>query len=289
MVEPSWEVKPQQEFTENAGKPLTYRERHQDNSKQPVSPAPPLPTRGCSHQRSCTSNSSNSVKAGSIQTPASVKCEKVEDGDPCFTVRPKVKTKMVLNRKNKDRCETKKGNKRTSKHDSHDKCKAGSESGVALVLYGHCPSCGGQYPNCSCPTHSPVQPDQLSPAPAVRISCTNSKSDSVCQKGTKVPPKITRKHLDKTRRSLRDSHRHPRSLLVKIDLSLLSKVPQVSRIHQESLCKKKASGVKLHDRRSSEAPATQKLSKSNRKSHNVRNNNKLFQSGLLHRPGFNSA
>lgn len=293
MVEPSWEAKPQQEFTENAGKPLTYSERHHDNSKQLVSPTPPSSTCGltsCSHKHSCTSNSSISVKAGSIQTPASFKCEKVEDRDPCFTVRPKVKTKMGPNRKNKDRCETK-SNKRTSKHELHDKCKAGSESGVALVLYGHCPSCGGQYPNsCSCPTHSPAQPDQLSPAPPVKISCTNSKSDTVCQKGTNVPPKLTRKHLDKTCRSLRDSHRYLRSLLVKIDLGLLSKVPQVSRIHQESLCKKKnVSVVKPHDRRNSEASATQKLSKSNRKSHNVRNNNELFQSGLLHRPGLISA
>lgn len=213
------------------------------------------------------------------------------DRDPCFTVRPKVKTKMGPNRKKKDRRETKKDNKRTSKHESHDKCKAGSESEVALVLYGHCPSCGVQYPNsCSCPTHSPAQPDQPSPAPPVRISCANSKSDTVCQKGTKVPPKITHKHLDKTRRSSRDSHRYPRSLLVKIHLSLLSEAPQVSRNHQESLCKKtNASVVKLHDGRSGEASEAHQLSKSSKKSHNVRNDNRLFQAGLLHRSGLISA
>lgn len=245
------------------------------------------PTRGltsCSHKHPCISNSSNSVQAGSIQTPASVKCEKMEapfDRDPCFTVRPKGKTKLGPNRKNKDKCETKKDNTRTSKHESHDKCKAGS----ALGLSGHCPSCGVQYPNsCSCPTHSPAPPDQLSPAPPIRISCTNSTPDTVWQKGKKVPPKITRKHLDKTRR---DSHRYLRSLLVKIDLSLLSKVPPVSRNHQESLCKKKnALIVKPHDDRSSEASAARKLSK---KSRNVRLDNKLFQSALLHRSGLISA
>lgn len=281
VAEPSWEVKPQQEFTEKAGKSRHY--------KQPLSPTPPSPTGGltsCSHKHSCTLNSS-SVKAGSAQTPASVKCEKVDNRDPCFTVRPKVKTKMVPNRKNKGGCETKKGSKRTSKHESHDKRKTGSESEVALVLYGHCPSCGGQYPkSCLCPTHSPAQPDQLPPAPPIRISCTNSKSDTFCQKDTQVLPKITHKRLNKTPRRSRDSHRYPTSLLVKIELSLLSKVPQVPGNHRESLCKKTPSVVKPHHRRNSEASAAQKFSK---KSHNVRNDNQLFQSGLLHGVGLISA
>lgn len=291
MVEPSWEAKPQQEFTEKAGKPLTYSARHQQSYKQPGSPTPPSPSSGlssCSHKRSSTSNSSNSVKAGDVQTPGNVKCETVEatlDRDPCFTVRPKVKTKMGPNRKNKDGYETRKEKKRTSKHESQDQRKAGSEAEVALVLYGHCPSCGVQYPNsCSCPTHSPAQPDQLSPVPPVRISCTDSKSDSVCRKGTKVPPKTTHKHLVKTPRSSRNSRRYPRCLLVKIDLSLLSRVPQVSRNHQASLCKEKkdASVAKPHERRSGgAAAAAQKVSKSSKKSHNVRNNNKLLQSGLV--------
>lgn len=288
VVEPSWEPKPQQEFTKSAGKPHTYSERHQDHYKQPDNPPAPPPSSGstsCSHKHSCPTNTSTSAKAGSVQPPACVKCEKVVaalDGDPCITVRPKVKTKMGPSRKTKDRCETKKDNKRTSKHASHDKRKAGSESEVALVLYGHCPSCGVQYPNsCPCPTHSPPQPDQLSPAPPIRISCSKSNSDVVWQKGTKVPPKTTQKHLEKTPRSSQKSHRFPRSLLVKIDLSLLSKVPQISRNHRESLSKtKSSSAVKQHDGKSSEASAAQKLGKSSKKSNNVRNNHELIQSGL---------
>eukprot|EP00066_Takifugu_rubripes_P013638 XP_011602904.1 PREDICTED: AF4/FMR2 family member 1 isoform X2 [Takifugu rubripes] len=283
VVEPSWESKPQQEFTKSAGKPHTYSERHQDHYKQPDNPPAPPSSSGvtsCSHKHSCPTNTSTSAKAGSIQPPACVKCEKVGavlDKDPCFTVRPKVKTKMGPSRKNKDRCETKKDNKRTSKHASHDKLKAGSESEVALVLYGHCPSCGVQYPNsCPCPTHSPPQPDQLSPAPPIRISCSKSNSDVVWQKGTKVPPKTTQKHLEKTPQSSRNSHRFPRSLLVKIDLSLLSKVPQISRNHRESLSKtKRSSAVKQHDGKSSEASTAQKLGKSSEKSNNVKVDNKV--------------
>lgn len=283
MVEPTWGPKPQRESTESAGKPHIYSEGDQDGYKPPGSTTPPSSTSGligCSHKHSCPSNS---AKAGSIQTPACVKCEKVVAtlaGDPRFTVRPKVKTKMSPSRKTKDRCETKKDNKRTSKHALHDKRKAGPEPEVMLVLYGHCPSCGVQYPNsCPCPTHSPPQSDQLSPAPPIKISCNKSKSDAVCQKGTKVLPKATDKHPEKIPRSSQDSHGFPKSLLVKIDLGLLSKVPRISRSHRESLCKtKRSSWVKQHDRKSREASTAQKSSK---KSHDVRNdNNKQFQSGL---------
>lgn len=235
----------------------------------------------CSHKHSRSPNPSSSAKAGSVHTAASVKCEKVEDRDRCPTVRPKVKTKMGPSRKNKERCDTKKAKERTSKHESHDKCEAGPESEVALVSYGHCPSCGVQYPkSCSCAPHSPAQPGQLSPAPPIRFGCATPKSDTVPQKGTKVPPKITPGHLDKTRRGLRDSRRCPRSLLVRIDLSLLSKVPQVSRNHRESLCKrKKASVVQPREGRSREASAAPKLGKSSKKSHHVRSNDKP---GLAH-------
>uniref|UniRef100_H3CQ12 AF4/FMR2 C-terminal homology domain-containing protein n=1 Tax=Tetraodon nigroviridis TaxID=99883 RepID=H3CQ12_TETNG len=274
-VEPSREAKPRQEFTENAGKPLTYGARLECRHQEPVRATVPSPTSGlssCSHKHSRSPNPSSSAKAGSVHTAASVKCEKVEDRDRCPTVRPKVKTKMGPSRKNKERCDTKKAKERTSKHESHDKCEAGPESEVALVSYGHCPSCGVQYPkSCSCAPHSPAQPGQLSPAPPIRFGCATPKSDTVPQKGTKVPPKITPGHLDKTRRGLRDSRRCPRSLLVRIDLSLLSKVPQVSRNHRESLCKrKKASVVQPREGRSREASAAPKLGKSSKKSHHVK-------------------
>lgn len=178
---------------------------------------------------------------------------------------------MSPSRKTKARCEAKKDNKRTSKHAFHDKRKAGPESEVMLVLYGHCPSCGVQYPNsCPCPTHSPPQSDQLSPAPPIKISC--NKSAAVSLKGAKVLPKTTDKHPDKIPRSSQDSRGFPKSLLVKIDLSLLSKVPRVSRSHREGLCKtKRSSWVKQHDRKSREASTAQKSSK---KGHDVRSDNK---------------
>lgn len=216
------------------------------------------------------------MKAGNVRAPANVGCEK-EDRDPPFTVRPKVKTKMAPSRKKKE-------NKRTCKNESQEERKAGPESEVALVSYARCPSCGVQYPNsCSCPPHSPAQPDQPSPVPHVRISCTDSKSHPVCQKGTKVPPKT----VHKTPRSSRDPHRFPRSLLVKIDLGLLSKVLPVSRNHQESLCreKKEASAAKACERRSGGAAGGQKVGKSGKKSHNVRDENQLIQSGLSVRSG----
>lgn len=211
------------------------------------------------------------------------------DREPGFTVRPKVKTKSGPKRTSKDRCEAKKDSKRTSKHASRDKPKAGSESQVALVLYGHCPSCGVQYPNsCSCPSHSPAPPDQRPPTPPIRISCTKSKSDAVCQKSTKVLTKSTHKHPDKSPQSTRDSHGLPRSLLVKIDLGLLSKVPQISGNHRESLSKtKRPPEARQQEGRSSGASEAQKLGKSSKKSHNVRNNtNKPFQVGLCHMSGF---
>lgn len=277
VVEPSWESKPQHGFNEGGWKAPARSQGRPHHSTQPGSPTPPPAAGGptaCGHKHS-HSRASRWANAGCVPPPAGVKCEKVVatlGREPCFTVRPKVKTKMGPDRKHQDRCEAKKTNKRTCKQASHSKRKAGSQSEVALVLYGHCPSCGVQYPNsCSCPTHSPAPPDQASPAAPIRISCTKSKSDSIFQKGAKVPQKNVRKRRDKAPRSSRDSRGIPRSLLVKIDLSLLSKVPQTSGGRRESLCKtKRSSAVKQQERRSSGAHTAQKMGKSSKKSQNVR-------------------
>lgn len=240
----------------------------------------------CSSSRklSCNTFFSKPVKAGCpdhTEAALGVKCEEVvatRDKDPCFTDRPKVKTKTGHSKKSKDSRDTKRDNKRTSKHPSLDKRKAVSDPEATLVPYGHCPSCGVQYPNpCSCPTQSPAQPDQLSPAPPVKITSSKPKSETICQKGTKTLHKATHKHSQKTgqtAKSSRDPHRPPRSLLVKIDLSLLSRVPQTSGNNQEIPSNAKRSAQVIEqDGGGSAASATHKLTKTSKKSipQNVRN------------------
>lgn len=292
MVKPSKESKPhlssqQKELTDTAENPPKYKEANPDSYKQQSSHTFPTSTADLnsgSKNLSCTAYSPKPARTGNTQAPLNAKCENIvaaSDKDPRFTDKPKVKTKAGHSKKIKGRSDTKKDCKRTSKHISHDKQKAGSKSEVALVLYGHCPSCGVQYPtSCSCPTQSPAQPDQLSPAPPIRIRCSKSKSEALCQKGTKIPSKTKHVHLDKPRtKSSHDPHKPPRSLLVKIELSLLTKVPQISGNHQEVLRNAKRSAQVIEqDGRSSEAPTNQKSSKTSKMTvhQNVRNNGRLF-------------
>nr|XP_046231057.1 AF4/FMR2 family member 1 [Scatophagus argus] len=245
VVDPTRECKPelsshQKEFTDGLGKPQQYNKSPQDSFNQLSSKkSPSADLSSCSRNLACTTYSSKPAKTGCTEAALGVKCEEVvatRDKDPCFTDRPKVKTKSGHSKKSKDSSEAKKDSKRTSKRTSLDKRKTGSEPEAASVRYGHCPSCGVQYPNpCSCSAQSPARPDQLSPTP-LRISGSKPKSETVCQKGTTIPHKTTHKHLQKTghaAKSSRHPHRPPRSLVVKIDLSLLSKVPQTSSNQQD--------------------------------------------------------
>lgn len=294
VAEPNRESKPhlssqQKEFTDSSGKPHKYSKSPQESYKQQSSQtSSSADLNSCSRNPTCSTYSSKPAKTGCTEAGLAVQCEEVvarRDKDPRFTDRPKVKTKTGHSKKSKDGSSTKRDGKRTSKHTSHDKQKAGSEPEVELVLYGHCPSCDVRYPNpCSCPSKSPSQPDQLCPAPPVRISCSKPKSEATCQKGTKIPPKTTHKHLKKTShtaKSSRDRHRTPRSLLVKFDLSLLSKVPQTSSTRQEILSVGKRSALVTEpEGRGSDASATQKLTKTSKKNipQNVRSDKEgLFQ------------
>lgn len=283
VVDPTRESKPllsshQKEFTESLGKPQQHSESPQDNYNQQSSQKPAELSCSSSRKLSCNTFFSKPAKAGcSDHTEAAlgVKCEEVvatRDKDPCFTGRPKVKTKTGHSKKSKGSSDTKR------KHASLDKRKAGSDPEATLVPYGHCPSCGVRYPNpCSCPTQSLAQPEQLSPAPPVRISCSKPKSETICPKGTKTPHKVTHNHTEKaghTAKSSRDPHRPPRSLLVKIDLSLLSRVPQTSGNHQELPSNAKRSALVIEqDGGGSDASTTHKLTKIGKKSipQNVRN------------------
>ncbi|XP_023264466.1 AF4/FMR2 family member 1-like [Seriola lalandi dorsalis] len=239
VVDPTRESKPQlsshqKQLGNNLAKPQQCRESHQENCYQQSSQKSPSAD---FRKLSCNTHSSKPAKESRpdhSEAAVSVKCEEVvatRDKDSSFTDRPKVKTKTRHCKKSKVSSDSKQDDKRT-KHTSLDKRKTGSQPEVALVLYGHCPTCGVRYPNpCSCPTQSPAQPEQLSPVPPVRISCSKPKAESTCQKGAKKPDKTSHKHSEKTRHSAkgsRDLHRPPRSLLVKIELSLLSRVPQTS-------------------------------------------------------------
>ena len=278
VVDPSREAKAQlsshqKELSDNHAKPQQCRESHQDNSYQQRSQnSPSADFRKLSYNIHSSKPAKESCPDHS-EAAVSVKCEEVvatRDKDPCFTDRPKVKTKTRHCKRSKDSTDSKQDSKRTSKHTSLDKRKAGSEPGVTLVLYGHCPSCGVRYPNpCSCPTQSPVQPDQLSPTPPVRIRCSKPKAEKTCQKGTKKSHKTTHKPSEKTgptAKASRDLHKPPRSLLVKINLSLLSRVPQMSGNRQELPSNGKRSALVIEqDGGASDASATHKHTKTSKK------------------------
>uniref|UniRef100_A0A3P8TNA7 AF4/FMR2 C-terminal homology domain-containing protein n=1 Tax=Amphiprion percula TaxID=161767 RepID=A0A3P8TNA7_AMPPE len=243
VVNPTGQSKPQlsshqKELTDNLPIPQQSRESPQDNCcHQSSQKSLSSDVNSCSSSRKL----SKPAKAGCPDRTGAAVSAKYEEvittqtKEPCFTDRPKVKTKTGHGKKSSG--DTKKDIKRT-KHTPPGKQKAGSEpgTGAMLVQYGDCPSCGVHHPNpCSCPTQSPAQPDQLSSAPPVRVSSSKPKAESICQRGAKMPHKTDHKHLEKpehTAKGSRDLHRPPRSLMVKIDLSLLSRVPQTSSIHQ---------------------------------------------------------
>ncbi|XP_070781142.1 AF4/FMR2 family member 1 [Enoplosus armatus] len=297
VVDPTREPKAQlsshaKEFTDKLAKPQQHRESPKDNYNQQSSqkkPSADLNSCSSSRKLSCNTHSSKPAKAGfpgHTEAALGVKCEEVvatRDKDPFFTDRPKVKTKTGHGKKSKDSSNTKRDSKRTCKHTSLDKRKTGSEPEAELVQCGHCPSCGVRYPNpCSCPTQNPAQPDQLSSAPPVKISCSKPKSETICQKGNKIPHKTTHKLSEKTghtAKSSRDPHGPPRSLLVKIDLSLLSRVPQTSGNHQEIPSNAKRSALVIEqDGGGSDASTTHKLTKTSKKSipQNVEVDNKTI-------------
>lgn len=254
-------------FTEHSGSPQDNY-NHQSSQKSPSADL-----NSCSSSKKCNTNSSKPTKAGCPdRTEAAISVKSEEVKDPCFTDRPKVKTKTGHSKKSKESRDTKRDNKRTSKHTALEKQKAGSEPKVTVVLCGHCPNCGVRYPNpCSCPTQSPAKPAQPPPAPALRVSHTKPKSKTIYTKGPKIPhTTTTHKHPEKTvltAKSSQDPHRPPRSLLVKIDLSLLTRVPGTSGSHQQTPSKAKRSALVIEqDRGGSDASTAHKPTKTSKKS-----------------------
>lgn len=186
VVNPTKDSKPQlsriSESSESLGKPQLYRESPQDNHNQQGRLKPPSADwKGCSLKVSCISKSAETGCSEAAQDVVAPR-----DKEACFIDKPKVKTKTG-HRKLKDSGNAKKESKRTSKHKSLNKGTTRSEPEVRPA---QCLSCGVGYPDpCSCPTQSPAQPDQLSLAPSVTISCSKPKSEEICQTGTKTPRK----------------------------------------------------------------------------------------------------
>ncbi|KAM4719342.1 LOW QUALITY PROTEIN: AF4/FMR2 family member 1 [Anableps anableps] len=189
--------------------------------------------------------------------------ELTETSEQHFTDNSKVRLKTEHYKK--DTNNTKRDAQRT-KHPKHKK----GDSGVTLVLYGHCPTCGIKYPNpCCCSTQSPAQPDHASsPAPPVRVSCPKTST------GTKVPHKSTYKHSHKTCQAAKNSWDHyqpPKSLMVKIDLSLLSRVPLKSSNNKGIPSNAKRPALVIEkDEASKESSKAHKPGKTNKKSQNVK-------------------
>ncbi|XP_063745581.1 AF4/FMR2 family member 1 isoform X2 [Eleginops maclovinus] len=275
VVDPNRECKPssshQKELTQH------HSENPQDNYNHQSGQKSPFAGLKISRTLLCNTHSSKPAAAGCPDrtiAAINVKCGEVGDTrniDPCFTDRPRVKTKVGHGQKSKNSSETKRGSKRPSKHTSLDKRKTGSEPEVTVVLCGHCPSCGVRYPNpCSCPTKSPAQADQLTPTPPLRVSCSKPKLETLCQKGSKVLHKTSKKHSEKTGltvKSSRDPHKPFSSLLVKIDLSLLSRIPWTCNNHKEKPNNAKRSALVIEQHAGAgDASTPHKLTKSSKRS-----------------------
>ncbi|XP_030005718.1 AF4/FMR2 family member 4 isoform X2 [Sphaeramia orbicularis] len=208
-----------------------YQQRSQKPSSTDLS--------SCTGIRKCSGNTQLSDPAKSALTDntedaLSVKSDQtttIREKDSCFSKRPKVKTKTGRCKKSEDGSNTKKDSVRTAKHSSLDKRKTGSEPGhdASPVQCGHCLSCGMRYSKpCSCPTHSLLPPDQPSPATSVTFSCSKPEAETICQKTTKMPQKMCPeipKCSERTAKVSQDNSKAPRSLVVKINLKLLSRIP----------------------------------------------------------------
>nr|XP_057920217.1 AF4/FMR2 family member 1 [Doryrhamphus excisus] len=181
----------------------------------------------------CTSSKKHS---GAAHKPAKDRNVKCEDAVVLpISDKPKVKTKMGRYKKSSD---SKSSSERTLKAPGTQATEPNHRLEVVQVQRdGHCPSCGTRHPDpCSCRPQSPARPFQPSPAPAMRTSSSKASVEAICDKEAKMipkaPPSITHKSCKKSghdpKPSLNVHNRPVTSLLVKIDLSLLSRVPQVT-------------------------------------------------------------
>lgn len=197
------------------------------------------------------------------ETTLSVKSEELtttEMTEQHVTDNPKVKSKTGYSKKD--------GTKRDAKRTKHTKHKKGG-SEVSLLLYGHCPSCGIRYPNpCSCLAQSPSQRDRLSSAPPLSVDCHKTSTEA------KLPHKSTHKLSYKPSQTAKGSWDHyqpPKSLLVKIDLSLLSRFPLGSSNNKGIPSNAKRPALVIEkDEASKESSKAHKPGKTNKKLQNIK-------------------
>lgn len=286
-VEPTEDCEPQlsshqKELTDKLAIPQQCSENPQDNHcfQQSCTEYPPADVRSCSNSKkhSEPAAAAAAVSPGCNKVAFNLKCGDVvttQRKDPSYTDTPKVKTKTRHCKK--DKGDSKKDIRR-SKHAKRDKQKAGAE---VAPLYGHCSSCGVRAPHpCSCPAQSPAQRDQVSPAPP--LGCNKPKAETCDQNSTKMPQKSTHKDSERSGNASKgcwDHYQPPRSLLVKIDLSLLSQANQTSNIHKRISSSTKRPALVIEELEgASDAAKTHRQNKTSKKSQNVRNSRLL---GLL--------
>ncbi|XP_076014561.1 AF4/FMR2 family member 1 isoform X2 [Genypterus blacodes] len=263
----------QKQLGANLSKPQPCNESLQNNHSQQIThKSPDTRCRRLSGndpskpaKPSCPEDSQVAVKVKPVEVVAT------QDKDQGFTHRPKVKTKTGHCMTSKDRRDCKTDAKK-NKHGLREKQKAKSEPGheTTHTLHGHCPSCGVRsFGPCSCPTPNSAQLDQLSPAAPVAVSSRKHKTEPAHRKGTKKPHNglcPAARHpekLGKTPKVSRDPKKPPVTLLVKIDLSLLSRIPLTTNRPPNSV--KRPAVAPEQDKGSSGALSTFDLTKTSKK------------------------
>lgn len=181
----------------------------------------------------------------------------------------KAKTKVQQHKRNRQKGNDKRDTSRSSKHKSLTKEMVAAEPKALASQWAGC-SCGVQHhDSCACPT----QPGQLPRSCRGETSCSKTKSASASGFTSKSPDRTAQKRRTKSGHDAQrsqDAHRPPKSLTVRIDLSLLSRVPKNSgnhHHHQEAASKAKRSKDETQDPSGvgSKASTTQNLTKSSRK------------------------
>ncbi|KAM9820114.1 AF4/FMR2 family member 1-like [Neosynchiropus ocellatus] len=159
------------------------------------------------------------------EAAVAVKSEEIaqEKEDPRFTERPKVKTKTSHHKKSSHA-----DGKQTSKHPSKGLNKIKTDQ-----ISPHCPSCGVRFPDtCACFIKSEPSPGRLGKSKSAKKKAADAPLKNPCSLGHKDTKKL--RHDKKEAQS---SSRPPFPLVVKIDLSLLSRPPRASRMPEEKpLC-----------------------------------------------------
>ncbi|KAM6986267.1 AF4/FMR2 family member 1-like [Aplochiton taeniatus] len=256
------------EFGSGHAKPLQQHTVSQENYNQHGRPKSPSVSTSAATARGDASSQRKTVGNKHPSKPAKaprpedtpqvgLKVETVEvvtprHTDPSFPDRPKVKTKTEHGRSvsgSGKSSSSKADGKKAARRCSSDTRKPGSESGprVTLVLEpkreagrSRSPSPGtrlGPVPNASAAAAPPPSP--LPPPPPLKIS-SSVRTETISQKSHKKPsnrslfPSVQQpsaKGVSSTK-APRAPHKPLKALLVKIELSLLSRVPLGSKPHR---------------------------------------------------------